>query len=265
MAANLAMRTCDQTATPYRLTEIWQYPFKGFPGQRYAHVDATPDQLLPADRCFAVSNGHPVSHYKLDQGWLNKRHFIQLLSEPRLAELTLTYDDKKNLIFLTDKTGATLSAQADNAGPVMDRLNELLTDRFQLTPRLCRLAAGGYTDTQAPWVSLGGTASLTDFGRKTHTLADNRRFRLNLIIETQTPFEEFDWAGRHIFIGDVELEVIEPVGRCEAINVDPETPSAEQDHLRTMRQVYGHTDFGMFARIVKKGRLAEGTEMHLIS
>ena len=99
------MRACDQPATTYRLTEIWQYPFKGFPGQRYTHVDATPDQLLPIDRCFAVSNGHPVSHYKLDQGWLSKRHFIQLLSEPRLAGLALTYDDEKDLIHLTDKTG----------------------------------------------------------------------------------------------------------------------------------------------------------------
>ena len=59
----------------------------------------------------------------------------------------------------------------------MDRLHALLPDRFQLTPRLCRLLNGGYTDTQAPWVSLGGTASLGDFGQVTHTSVDNRRFR----------------------------------------------------------------------------------------
>lgn len=259
------MSASDQLATAYHLTQIWQFPFKGFPGQRYAHVDVTPDQLLPADRRFAISNGHPVSHKKLDQGWLNKRHFIQLLSEPRLAGLTLTYDDKNNLIHLTDKTGAVLSAPANLAVPVMERLHELLTDRFQLTPRLCRLLVGGYTDTQAPWVTLGGTASLVDFGHRTYTLPDNRRFRLNLILETQTPFEEFDWAGRHIIIGDVELEVVEPVGRCAAVNVDPDAKDTEQDHLRTMRQVYGHTDFGMFARIAKKGRLAEAMKMRFLS
>ena len=93
---------------------------------------------------------------------------------------------------------------------------------------------------------------------------DNRRFRLNLIIETQTPFEEFDWAGKHIFFGDVELEIIEPVGRCAAINVDPDTADASQNHLRTMRQVYGHTNLGMFARIVKKGTLIQGAYMRFI-
>ena len=99
-----------------------------------------------------------------------------------------------------------MSAQADNAGPLMDRLNELLTDRFQLTPVCAGWQRAATQIHWAPWISLGGTASLTEFGHKTHTLADNRRFRLNLIIETQMPFEEFDWVGRHIFIGDVELE-----------------------------------------------------------
>ena len=259
------MSASDQLTTSYHLTEIWQYPFKGFPGQRYPHVDVTPNQLLPADRCFAVSNGHPVSHDKLDEGWLSKRHFIQLLAEPRLAGLTLTYDDTTDRIHLKDKTGAILSAPADKARPVMDRLYRLLTGRFQLTPRLCRLATGGYTDTQAPWISLCGTASLADFNHKTCTSTDNRRFRLNLIIETQTPFEEFDWVGQHICIGDAELEIIEPVGRCAAINVDPDTTDVNQDYLRSMQQIYGHTDFGMFARIVKKGRLVEGTRMHLVS
>ena len=157
-------------------------------------------------------NGHPVSHEKLNEGW-QQRHFIQLLSEPRLAGLTLTYDENNDRIQLSDQTGAALSTSAQEAGQVMDRLHELLPDRFLLTPRLCRLFDGGYTDTQAPWISLGGTASLADFSHFTNTLVDSRRFRLNLIIETQTPFEEFEWAGKHICIGDVELEIIEPVGR----------------------------------------------------
>ena len=130
---------------------------------------------------------------------------------------------------------------------------------------MCRLIDCGYTDTQAPWISLGGTASLTDFGHITDTKADNRRFRLNLVIQTKTPFEEFEWAGKHICINDVELEVIEPVSRCAAINVDPDTTNVEHDHLRTMQHIYGHTDLGMFALIVKKGTLVEGAEMQLIS
>ena len=259
------MSASEQTPTPRRLAEIWQYPFKGFPGQRFLSVKVSADQLLPADRRFAVSNGHPVSHEKLNEGWLSKRHFIQLLSEPRLAELTLTYDEASDRIQLTDRTGATISTAAHQAEQVMDKLHALLPDRFQLKPRLCRLSDGGYTDTQAPWISLGGTASLADFSKVTHTSVDNRRFRLNLIIETRTPYEELDWAGEHICIGDVKLEIIEPVGRCAAINVDPDTADASQNYLRTMLQIYGHTNFGMFARIAKNGTLIQGANMHLIN
>lgn len=258
------MSVSDQTSTPHRLAEIWQYPFKGFPGQRFASVEVIPDKLLPADRRFAISNGQPISHEKLNEGWLSKRHFIQLLSEPRLAGLSLTYDEASDQIQLSDKTGSTLSTAACEAGQVMERLHALLPDKFLLTPRLCHLFDGGYTDTQAPWISLGGTASLTDFSHVTHTSADNRRFRLNLIIETQTAFEEFDWVGKHICIGDVELEIIEPVGRCAAINVDPDTADASQNHLRTMRQIYGHTNLGIFARILKKGTLLQGADMRFV-
>ena len=259
------MSVSGKSKNLHKLAEIWQYPFKGFPGQRFASVEVLPGQLLPADRRFAVSNGHPVSHEKLNEGWLSKRHFIQLLSEPRLAGLTLTYDETNDKIQLSDKTGTVLSTAASEAGQVMDKLHALLPDRFPLTPRLCRLFDGGYTDTQAPWISLGGSASLADFSHFTHTSVDNRRFRLNLIIETQTPFEEFEWAGKHICIGDVELEIIEPVGRCAAINVDPDTADASQNHLRTMLQIYGHNNFGMFARIVKRGTLIQGTNMQLMS
>ena len=120
------MSVSDQIAAPRRLAEIWQYPFKGFPGQRFASVEVLPDQLLPADRRFAVSNGHPVSHEKLNEGWLSKRHFIQLLSEPRLAGLTLTYDEANDRIQLSDKTGTVLSTATHEAGQVMDKLVKLV-------------------------------------------------------------------------------------------------------------------------------------------
>ena len=49
---------------------------------------------------------------------------------------------------------------------------------------------GAFTDTRAPLISLGGSASLTSFGDLTETKPDSRRFRLNIIFETSQPFEE---------------------------------------------------------------------------
>jgi len=251
--------------TSYELAEIWQFPVKGFPGYHTHTVSLQTNQLLPVDRRFAVSNGHPASHKKLDEGWLSKRHFVQQLSEERLAGLSFMIDEENGCIRLSDRTGLQAEAPLDEAGPVMAQLQALLPDRFEERPRLCRLDTAGYTDTNAPWITLAGSASLADFADVTHTAADNRRFRLNLIIRTDTAFEEFDWIGKQISIGQVRLEIIEPVGRCAAINVDPETAERNADHLRTMRQVYGHTDLGVFARVITDGPISLGDTVTLRS
>jgi uncharacterized protein YcbX len=86
---------------------------------------------------------------------------------------------------------------------------------------------------------------------------------LNLIIETDTPFIEQSWAGQIVKIGDVECEVIEPVGRCGAISVNPQTHQRERDYLPEMERAWGHTDLGMFARICNPGLLEAGTVVRL--
>ena len=101
--------------TSYQLAEIWQFPVKGFPGQHYQSVTLQTDQLLPADRRYAVSNGHPASHKKLAEGWLSKRHFVQLLSEARLAGLSLKIDEESGRISLSDNSGARSDAPLDEA------------------------------------------------------------------------------------------------------------------------------------------------------
>lgn len=248
----------------YTLTEIWQFPVKGFPGKCSTTATANANQLLENDRRYAISNGHPVSHDKLDQGWLSKRHFVQLLAEPRLAGLTLDVDEDAQIVRLSNASGLLMQAPLDDAGPVMQHLHQLLPERFQIPPKLCHLHDGGYTDTDAAWITIGGSASLDDFAQITHTRAGNRRFRLNLIIQTTSAFEEFQWIGKHINIGETQLEIIEPVGRCAAINVDPETSTRTQDYLRTMRQIYGHTDLGVFARFVRGGELCVGAPVKIL-
>ena len=93
------MSASDQTSTPCRLTEIWQYPFKGFPGQRFHRVKVIADQLLPADRRFAVSNGHPVSHKKLNEGF-DEKEIYDLLKDKYGDWILYEPQFNKNTYFL---------------------------------------------------------------------------------------------------------------------------------------------------------------------
>ena len=90
------------------------------------------------------------------------------------------------------------------------------------------------------------------------------RFRLNLWITTNYPFEEFSWIGRSGIIGDAELEFLSPVGRCNAINLSAETGQSTNDSLpQKMRSYFGHSNLGVFARVIKTGMVHRDDQLIL--
>ena len=70
------MSASDQSSTPVSSLKSGNIRLKDF-RRRFDSVEVIADQLLPADRRFAVSNGHPTSHKKLNEG-PEQRHFVQL-------------------------------------------------------------------------------------------------------------------------------------------------------------------------------------------
>lgn len=70
----------SQTDMQITLDEIWRFPVKGFVGERLKEIEAVENSLFPHDRAFALTTGHPLTHEKLGEGWLAKRHFMQLIS-----------------------------------------------------------------------------------------------------------------------------------------------------------------------------------------
>ena len=136
---------------------------------------------------------------------------------------------------------------------------------FPQPPLLCRLDSGGYSDTAAPWISLGGSASLDAFCQPNGHANSRQPLSFKPYHPHRHPaYWNKVWAGQTLTIGEVELEVIEPVGRCGAISVNPHTGIRERDYLPEMEQACGHTDLGMFARIRKKsGSLQKGTAVSI--
>ena len=130
---------------------------------------------------------------------------------------------------------------------------------------MIRSRNGGLSDTRDQWVSVGATASadtlIKTFGLD-HSLF---RFRLNIWLQTKLPFEELNWIGRTGKIGDAELEFLSPVGRCNAINLSAETgESTEKPLPPEMRAKFGHSNFGIFARISKTGTINTEDNFQLI-
>ena len=92
------------------------------------------------------------------------------------------------------------------------------------------------------------------------SVIDVRRFRPSLVVDTgDAPgHPEFDWTGQRFAIGTAVVEVINDCPRCAAITreITPDVP-ADRAILRHVVKDLGQA-VGMYARVVKPGRVAVG-------
>jgi GntR family transcriptional regulator/MocR family aminotransferase len=84
------------------------------------------------------------------------------------------------------------------------------------------------------------------------------RFRANFYIDGARPWEEFEWIGSDIALGDVLFRVDRRNGRCGATNVNPVTGARDLDIPGALRQSFGHKDLGVYLIARKSGKVVMG-------
>ena len=112
--------------------------------------------------------------------------------------------------------------------------------------------------TDFPSISLAGAASLRALSGKLGRPLDQRRFRANFWVEGLGPWEEFEWVGKTITIGDVRFSVRERIERCMATTANPETGRRDADTLGALEDGWGHRDVGVYLVAETSGRVAMG-------
>ena len=119
-----------------------------------------------------------------------------------------------------------------------------------------------YSDQSTPLISIASNASLYTFADATGTAPSSCRFRINIITDAPGSFAETDMIGQTFHCGKAQIEVQKAVGRCAAINVDPKTAlRGDKDFVRLMKKKFGHSQLGVFAKIIKGGEIKVGDVM----
>ena len=217
------------------------------------------DQPIAGDRRYALSAGSAKAAHAGDNQWLQKAHFLQLMTTESLAALNCRQDGDRLII---EQAGRAVFDGNLTEPDARTRCQSIIADLLQLPDasalRIHVIDNGAYTDQSAPLISIGGSASLAAFAAATNTTPDARRFRLNIMLATDTAFIENQWCGARLHIGDAVIEIVDHVGRCAAINVDPATATRETDYLAIMRHSFGHSHLGVFGRVIKKGVICIG-------
>ena len=129
---------------------------------------------------------------------------------------------------------------------------------------LIKAPAGGMADAKFSAVSILSLTSLKALGEALEQDLDPRRFRGNLWIDGTAPFEEFDWVGRELKIGSTRLEVVDRITRCRATETNPDTGERDANTLKALREHWGHTDFGIRAKVLSGGDIALSDSLEVL-
>lgn len=246
------------------LTALHRYPVKGLNAEELERVTLRPGQGIPGDRTYAMAHG-AAPWDAAEPRWLPPKHFFTLRNTPRLAQLRATFDPESGLLTL-NRQGRRVAR--GEVGTPLGRsmigqfLAGFLGEDGRGVPKLVEAgAAGALADVPDPWISLLNLESVGDLARVARGPVDPRRFRANLWMEGAAAWSELEWVGREISLGGLRLRVVEPIERCAATNVDPETAEVDMNLPLLLRRGYGHCHMGVYCEVLSEGEVAVGDRL----
>lgn len=244
------------------VTGLYRYPVKGLSPESLTRVRLEQDQPIPLDRAWAIENG-PSRFDPAVPAHVPKIAFLMLMRDERLATLQTEFDEATQTltIFRGGKQVCRGNLSAKIGRSLVEQfLAAYMKDSLRGPPRIVSAPGHSFSDDPGKYLHIVNLASLAELERVMGRKLSHLRFRPNVVISGPAAWAEFGWLGQEVRIGTggVRLEVVERVARCAATNVDPETGARDADIPARLRREFGHSDFGVFARVSARGTLACG-------
>lgn len=227
--------------------EINRYPVKSMAGERRAAAEVD-WQGIEGDRQYAFVRRGDLTRFP----WFTGRDHSDLV------RYRATYDEPE----APRRSGVSITTPGGEAASLHDpQVKRALEDAAGVALDLMQLGTGAY-DLMP--VSVVTTASLARLDALHAAPLDHRRFRVNLVVDSDR--HEGDWQGRRVRFGDgadaAELLFAYPAPRCAMITIDPDTATRDPRVLRTVARQLGNT-FSMYASVAKPGTIRIGDPVFL--
>ena len=245
------------------VAHIWRHPIKSHGREELSTIELLEGQTMPWDRTWAVAH----TKAKADGAdWSPCANFSRVAQVPALQAITSKLNTTGNRITLTHPDRPPLTFDPDNqAREFLDWVRPLMPKNRPQSDRIIRVASRGMTDTDFPSISLNNLASNQAVSDQLGTDISTLRWRGNIWMDGLNAWEEFDWVGKRISIGNVEITVRERIGRCLATAADPQTGNRDADTLGALMAGWGHTDFGVYGVVAKSGNISIGDQIRVLS
>jgi len=209
---------------------------------------------LPGDRRFAFRRLNDASSFP----WLSASRLPELLMyqplglEENAGEPTPTH--------VRTPEGLTLKLGSEE-------LDKSISEKFGSAVELMNFKHGIFDEAS---VSVLNLATISAIGRDLETNLDIRRFRANILIESDAtePFLEDGWIGGTLVFGDTEVgptvSMTQRDLRCVMINLDPDTSKSDSRVMKSVIRL-NENNAGAYGTVTRTGQLSVGQSVSLIT
>jgi uncharacterized protein len=253
------------TSGTARIEALYRYPVKGLTPEPLESVELRPLQTLPFDRAYAIENG-PGPFDPANPRHLQKVHFVMLMRNEELATVRSAFEEATETLVIS-KAGVEvargdLRTEAGRAA-IEEAISRIVTSGLRGRPKVVVSPGHSFSDVADKCIHLVNRQSLTALEGLLGAPVDARRFRPNLVLDGLGAWQELDLVGKKLRTGGATLEIFKRTERCAATNVDPETGVRDLKIPSFLSKTLGHTDFGVYARIVDGGRIHVGDTLEV--
>lgn len=249
------------------IEKLYRYPFKGLSPELLSSVALLAGKGFPMDRAWAITNG-VAQVDRLHPKPMPKTDFLMLMLHERLAVLRTRFDDAGAVLHVEGDEVDAFSASLETAGG-REQVEAFFTDYLwdavgDGKPEVVSRPGHRFTDVSVVSESMMNAVSLINLKTvlaleaATGSPTDPLRFRANIYFDGERPWEEFDWLGRDIMIGDARAKVVLRTQRCPATSVNPATAIRDRDVPAEIEQHFGHRDLGIYAELQTGGVITPG-------
>ena len=225
-----------------KILQLARYPVKSMRGESLPTTPLTL-QGLPEDRRYAFVQAASRSDFP----WLTARQMPELLRYVPAVEVE---DPGKVAVTVTTPTGERLPIDSD----------ELRREIEARSGRALYLLHDGRGSYDAAPISVISRQTVARIAEESETEENHWRFRPNLLVDLQEggAFEELNWVGRVLRVGDVSrVAIIKADRRCVITTLDPETTKSSPGILQCI--VKNHAQCaGVYGTVLTAGEVRTG-------
>lgn len=245
-----------------RVAHLWRHPIKSHGREALESVTLYAGQAMPWDRHWAVT--HEATKHE-GTGWSTCHNFMMGSRTPALAGIWAKLDEQTRRLTLrhTDLGEIEFSPDED-ASIFLDWVAPLCPAERAQPKDIVSAPGRGMTDTDFPSISIMNISSHRAVAQRLGTDLEMERWRGNIWLDGLGPWEEFEWLGKTVRIGDTELLIRDRIERCAHTTANPITGKRDADTLGALNQGWGHQDFGVYGEVTKGGDLRLGDTIEVL-